>query len=403
MTFPATARGPCAPHPGNPGTARSRAAPCPARPEPLSLRDPYHFEGEFPGGISSARGWTRPAAGSTPWWCWAPLYSTSRPSRTWWSMGVVLAEDGKKMSKSARNYTDPMGVMNEFGADALRLFLMHSACVKAEDLRYLDAGCGGLEERHHPAVELVQLLRDLRRHRRSLPLRRPRRPGNSWTAGSSEAGAPGAGGSPAQMDAYDLQKAIDPIVEFIDLTNNWYIRRSRRRFWRSERPSTMEKGPGLSGPVRGAALTLVKGGRAHHPLHHRGRSSATCAPRTCRNRCTFCAFPAYEASRRDLALAAKHGAGPARGRWAGAAGNLTHNLNLPAAQGAAPGHHGPRGEGGARLDAGSDPGRDQRQGSRAAGRTRGAVRRDPAKANFKVLGKILGKDMKEAELPASRR
>ena len=41
--------------------------------------------------------------------------------------GLVLAEDGKKMSKSARNYTDPMEVMNEFGADALRLFLMHSA------------------------------------------------------------------------------------------------------------------------------------------------------------------------------------------------------------------------------------------------------------------------------------
>ena len=37
-----------------------------------------------------------------------------------------------------------------------------------------------------------------------------------------------------QMDKYDLQRAIDPIIRFLDLLNNWYIRRSRRRFWKSE-------------------------------------------------------------------------------------------------------------------------------------------------------------------------
>jgi isoleucyl-tRNA synthetase len=37
-----------------------------------------------------------------------------------------------------------------------------------------------------------------------------------------------------QLDAYDLQRTIDPIVAFIDSLNNWYIRRSRRRFWKSE-------------------------------------------------------------------------------------------------------------------------------------------------------------------------
>jgi isoleucyl-tRNA synthetase len=56
--------------------------------------------------------------------------------------GLVLAEDGKKMSKSLRNYSDPMGVINEFGADALRLFMMMSSVVKAEDLKYSDAGSG---------------------------------------------------------------------------------------------------------------------------------------------------------------------------------------------------------------------------------------------------------------------
>ena len=54
--------------------------------------------------------------------------------------GLVLAEDGKKMSKSERNYSDPKKIMDKFGADALRLFLMDSPVVKAEDLRYSDDG-----------------------------------------------------------------------------------------------------------------------------------------------------------------------------------------------------------------------------------------------------------------------
>ena len=52
--------------------------------------------------------------------------------------GLVLADDGKKMSKSARNYTDPIEVVNQYGADALRFFLTNSAVVRAEDLRYSD-------------------------------------------------------------------------------------------------------------------------------------------------------------------------------------------------------------------------------------------------------------------------
>ena len=54
--------------------------------------------------------------------------------------GLVLAEDGKKMSKSLRNYTDPVAVVDKFGADALWLFLMNSAVTRGEDLRYSDEG-----------------------------------------------------------------------------------------------------------------------------------------------------------------------------------------------------------------------------------------------------------------------
>src|SRR5262249_39649891 len=54
--------------------------------------------------------------------------------------GIVLAEDGKKMSKSLKNYPPPDAVMNEHGADAMRLYLLASAATRAEELRFSKAG-----------------------------------------------------------------------------------------------------------------------------------------------------------------------------------------------------------------------------------------------------------------------
>ena len=88
------------------------------------------------------------------------------------------------------------------------------------------------------------------------PAARPRRPGQPPGPLDPLGGrAPGARSPPRQLDAYDLQKAIDPIVEFIDLTNNWYIRRSRRRFWRSENDS--DKAEAYQ-TLYAVLLTLVK-------------------------------------------------------------------------------------------------------------------------------------------------
>ena len=54
--------------------------------------------------------------------------------------GLVLAEDGKKMSKSLQNYTPPDNLMEQYGADALRLYLINSGLVKAEEQRFVDSG-----------------------------------------------------------------------------------------------------------------------------------------------------------------------------------------------------------------------------------------------------------------------
>jgi len=152
--------------------------------------------------------------------------------------GLVLAEDGKKMSKSLRNYTDPMDVINTFGADALRIFLMHSAVVKADDLRYSDEGVKDvLKSIIIPLWNSYSFFVTYANIDGMKPTMAPENPSNpldKWILSVSESMVERVS---AALDSYDMNRAIDPIVEFIDLLNNWYIRRSRRRFWRSENDS----------------------------------------------------------------------------------------------------------------------------------------------------------------------
>ncbi|MDZ7827817.1 MAG: class I tRNA ligase family protein [Gammaproteobacteria bacterium] len=102
--------------------------------------------------------------------------------------GIVLAEDGTKMSKRLkRNFTAPDELMEEYGADALRLYLINSGLVKAEEQRFTDER----PARHDPAraaalVQRLQLPAHLCRDRR-LAMRRPSRSRRQHhsTAGSS--------------------------------------------------------------------------------------------------------------------------------------------------------------------------------------------------------------------------
>ncbi len=55
-------------------------------------------------------------------------------------MVLILAEDGSKMSKSKKNYPDPSYLLNSFGADAIRLYMINSPLVKADDLKFSETG-----------------------------------------------------------------------------------------------------------------------------------------------------------------------------------------------------------------------------------------------------------------------
>jgi len=149
--------------------------------------------------------------------------------------GLVLAADGKKMSKSLRNYTDPNEVINSFGADALRLFLVHSAVVKADDLRYSDEGVREVMKSIiiplWNAYSFFVTYANIDKITAKGACEKPVNPLDQWILSETQTLVEKVGGA---LDAYDLSRAVDPILRFIDLLNNWYIRRSRRRFWRSE-------------------------------------------------------------------------------------------------------------------------------------------------------------------------
>ena len=151
--------------------------------------------------------------------------------------GMVLASDGKKMSKNLRNYTDPVDVINSYGADAVRLFLVHSALLKADDLRYSDEGVRDvLKSIILPlwnAYSFFVTYANIDGITPSAPPDNPSNPLDRWILSAAESLVEK---SRAAMDAYDISGAIDPVLEFIDLLNNWYIRRSRRRFWKSAGP-----------------------------------------------------------------------------------------------------------------------------------------------------------------------
>jgi len=148
--------------------------------------------------------------------------------------GILLGEDGRKMSKRLRNYPDPEAMFSAHGADAMRWFFMSSPVLRGGDMVTDEKGITG-------AVRSALL-----------PL------WNAWYFFTLYANADGrvaavgrtdADGSldryilsktgqmvanvTNSLDAYDLSGACAAVEDFLDVLTNWYIRRSRDRFWGS--------------------------------------------------------------------------------------------------------------------------------------------------------------------------
>ena len=127
--------------------------------------------------------------------------------------GLVLASDGKKMSKSLRNFTDPNEVINKFGSDALRLFLIHSSVVRADDLKYSDDGVRDvLKGILIPLWNSYSFYVTYANIDGISPEKAPENPSNPldrWILSSAQKLIKDV---TEALDAYDLSKAVDPMM-----------------------------------------------------------------------------------------------------------------------------------------------------------------------------------------------
>lgn len=149
--------------------------------------------------------------------------------------GVINGTDGRKMSKSYGNYPDPRETIEKYGADAIRFYLMSGPIMRGEDMNFSESGIQesikrvllplwnsyvffatyanidgwefmdySTKKTHELDIWIISQLHTLIRDVRNA------------------------------MDSYDTQKTGDLVMSFLDGLNNWYIRRNRRRFWKSE-------------------------------------------------------------------------------------------------------------------------------------------------------------------------
>mmetsp|Transcript_9257 Transcript_9257/g.18219 ORF Transcript_9257/g.18219 Transcript_9257/m.18219 type:complete len:1163 (-) Transcript_9257:42-3530(-) len=153
--------------------------------------------------------------------------------------GLVLAEDGKKMSKRLKNYPDPMNVVESYGADALRLYLINSPVVRAEPLRFSEDGVlQNVKEIFNPwynayrffAQNVSRAERDQGwKFDRSVAVERARASTNildRWIQASLNGLIKFVR---EEMAAYRLYTVVPRLVDFIDSLTNLYVRLNRMR------------------------------------------------------------------------------------------------------------------------------------------------------------------------------
>jgi isoleucyl-tRNA synthetase len=142
--------------------------------------------------------------------------------------GIVLAEDGKKMSKKLQNYPDPMELINKYGADALRYYLCTSPVMKAEILLFSEAEVDEVVKKVMNIVSNV--LRFYKQYEDKDRLLKKLNTDNVLDAWILARLNQLIADSTKGMEEYDLVGASRPIREFINDLSTWYVRRSRGRF-----------------------------------------------------------------------------------------------------------------------------------------------------------------------------
>ncbi len=152
--------------------------------------------------------------------------------------GNVAGNDGRKMSKSYGNYTDPNELMDKFSADSLRFLLLSSPLLNGEDFALQDKEVGDVARKLSMIWNMYDFFTmyaevDGWEYDGKLvdPLEDCSNPLDIWIISRMHQLVAEV---EKHMDAYNIPDALSPILPFLDDASNWYVRRSRRRFWKSE-------------------------------------------------------------------------------------------------------------------------------------------------------------------------
>lgn len=151
--------------------------------------------------------------------------------------GIILAEDGTKMSKRLKNYPDPDLVFKKFGADATRLYLLGSPAVEGDDLRFSERGVElALRQFLIPFWNAYVFLSTYAniyqwKAKGKAVFQKPQAEIDQWIISLLNKLMIDVNQA---MDRYSLKEAVEPFTQFIDALTNWYIRRNRARFWAEE-------------------------------------------------------------------------------------------------------------------------------------------------------------------------
>ena len=150
--------------------------------------------------------------------------------------GILLAEDGTKLSKKLRNYTEPTEIFEAQGSDALRWYFMSSSIVRGGDSRISDQSIDDVVRQViNPiwsAFSFFTLYANIDDYEATL-ISEPSNTLDKYILAKTHQLVTDVS---QHMDKYDLPGATNEIRGFIDALNNWYIRRSRDRFWSPSKP-----------------------------------------------------------------------------------------------------------------------------------------------------------------------
>lgn len=146
--------------------------------------------------------------------------------------GMVLAEDGKKMSKSLRNFTAPDILMDTYGADALRLYLINTGLVKAEEQRFSDAGVKDMVRRAllpwYNSFKFFQTYASIDGWNEKEHYSIGDNIVDRWVISNLQTLKKTVA---FEMERYHLFNVVPALFTFIEDLTNWYIRLNRSRFW----------------------------------------------------------------------------------------------------------------------------------------------------------------------------